>query len=368
VTEHKLLFTDSRYLDSLSDSTVDLVVTSPPYPMIEMWDRAFSEINPEIAKSLNSDEGTTAFELMHAEIDRTWDHVVRLLKPGGWACINIGDATRSIGGNFQLYSNHTRITQALLARGLSSMPLIIWRKQTNAPNKFMGSGMLPAGAYVTLEHEYILLFRKGEKRVFANESDIVSRQKSSVFWEERNTWYSDMWDFKGTRQLLNHSSLRERSAAFPFELAYRLILMYSVRNDVVLDPFLGTGTTSFAAMATERNSIGIEIEPNFRQLINDLLPDLQGIANECVSRRLKSHIAFIEAYEADKGRTKHVSDVYGFDVVTSQERRIQLAYVAQIQPNPEGGYLVTYDESASLDEPLQLRNSRRSPDSQLQLL
>lgn len=363
-----MLFTDSRCLDSLDDSTVDLVVTSPPYPMIEMWDRVFSEFNPDIANSLKSDDGMSAFELMHAEIDRTWDHVVRLLKPGGWACINIGDATRSVGGNFQLYSNHTRITQALLARGLSPLPLIVWRKQTNAPNKFMGSGMLPAGAYVTLEHEYILIFRKGGKRVFASESDISNRQKSSVFWEERNVWYSDVWDFKGTRQLLNHSLLRNRSAAFPFELAYRLILMYSARNDLVLDPFLGTGTTSFAAMATERNSIGVEIEPNFRQLISDLIPDVQGIANECVSRRLKSHVAFIEAYEAEKGRTKHFNDVYGFDVVTSQERRIQLAYIAQILQNPEADYLVVYDESASLDEPLQLRNSRRSPDSQLKLL
>jgi len=350
VTTHKLLFADSRHLDSLGDNTIDLVVTSPPYPMIEMWDRSFSEINPEIARALDSDDGMTAFALMHAELDRTWDHVARLLKPGGWACINIGDATRSIGDNFQLYSNHTRITHALLARGLSPLPLIIWRKQTNAPNKFMGSGMLPAGAYVTLEHEYILIFRKGKKRVFTRESDVTNRQRSSLFWEERNIWYSDLWDFKGTRQELNHSSLRERSAAFPFELAYRLILMYSVRNDVVLDPFLGTGTTSFAAMAAERNSVGIEIDPNFRQLISDLIPNVKGIANESVSRRLTSHVAFIGAYEAEKGKTKHVNDFYGFDVVTSQEQKIQLAYIEDIQPNSADGYVVTYDASPSLEE------------------
>jgi len=365
VTTHKLLFSDSRHLDALGESTVDLVVTSPPYPMIEMWDSPFSENNPEIASALGSNDGTAAFELMHKELDRTWDHVVRLLKPGGWACINIGDATRTIGDNFQLFSNHTRITQALIARGLRSLPLIIWRKQTNAPNKFMGSGMLPAGAYVTLEHEYILLFRKGKRRLFLNESDMVNRKKSSFFWEERNVWFSDVWDFKGTRQPLNHSSLRERSAAFPFELAYRLILMYSARNDLILDPFLGTGTTTFAAMATERSSVGIEIDPNFRQLIHGSLPDVPRIANEYISRRLTSHVAFLKTYESEKGITKHVNLNYGFNVVTSQERNIQLAYVSKIQQNDDGDYLVSYDESVALEAPPQLRNPA---DSQLQLL
>lgn len=68
--------------------------------------------------------------------------------------------------NFQLYPNHARIINAFHALGVSNLPNILWRKQTNAPNKFMGSGMLPAGAYVTLEHEWILIFRKGGKRIF----------------------------------------------------------------------------------------------------------------------------------------------------------------------------------------------------------
>ena len=368
MTTHKLLFADSRRLDTLGENSVDLVVTSPPYPMIEMWDRAFAAHSSEIANALESNNGSAAFELMHRELDKTWDHVARLLRPGGWACINIGDATRTIGNNFQLYSNHTRVTQALLARGLSSLPLIIWRKQTNAPNKFMGSGMLPAGAYVTLEHEYILLFRKGEKRIFSNQSEAANRQRSSIFWEERNVWYSDVWDFKGTRQPLNHSSLRDRSAAFPFELAHRLILMYSVRNDLILDPFLGTGTTTFAAMATHRNSIGVEIDPNFHQLIDDSVAGVQGIGNEYVSKRLSAHVAFIERYQSEKGDTKHVNRNYGFHVVTSQEQEIKLDYLSEIKRNSEGDYLVSYDESVAIEEPLYLRNSRKSANSQLQLL
>ncbi len=82
----------------------------------------------------------------------------------------------------------------------------------------MGSGMLPAGAYVTLEHEYVLIFRKGGKRTFPSQNQAERRRRSAFFWEERNRWFSDVWDFKGERQRLNGSDIDRRSAAFPFEL------------------------------------------------------------------------------------------------------------------------------------------------------
>ena len=81
----------------------------------------------------------------------------------------------------------------------------------------MGSGMYPAGAYVTYEHEYILIFRKGEKRTFSGKSKAL-RQKSAYFWKERNIWYSDLWEIKGTSQIINISNTtRNRNASFPFE-------------------------------------------------------------------------------------------------------------------------------------------------------
>ena len=84
--------------------------------------------------------------------------------------------------------------------------------------------MLPAGAYVTLEHEYVLIFRKGAKREFKTEAEKKKRRESALFWEERNIWYSDVWtDIKGTEQALPNAVSRQRSAAFPFNLAYRLI-------------------------------------------------------------------------------------------------------------------------------------------------
>ena len=167
-TTHKILFQDSRDLKEIPSESVDLVVTSPPYPMISMWDDIFSNQNSEIQKTLACGDGKQAYALMHEILDTVWDEVFRVLKKGRFACINIGDATRTVKGDFCLYPNHARILNYLLNIGFSALPDILWRKQANTPNKFMGSGMLPAGAYVTLEHEYILIVRKGPKREFKN--------------------------------------------------------------------------------------------------------------------------------------------------------------------------------------------------------
>ena len=218
-------------------------------------------------------------------------NVIEYLKEGGIACINIGDATRTINNDFALYPNHARILSHMLKIGFSALPAIIWRKQTNAPNKFMGSGMFPPGAYVTLEHEYILILRKGSKMSFKTEAEKIKRRESAFFWEERNSWFSDVWmDLKGTSQKLNDKRIRFRSAAFPFELPYRLINMFSVKGGIVLDPFLGTGTTMLAAMSSARNSVGFELDPNFSDVIinqqaNTILP----YANELIENRLERH-------------------------------------------------------------------------------
>ena len=265
-TTHNIYIGASQQMQQTQDNSVDLVVTSPPYPMIEMWDEVMGKQNPKILESLQT-EPDTAFELMHAELDKVWQECFRVIRPGGFLCINIGDATRTINGNFKLYNNHSRVSKACMGMGFIGLPNIIWRKQTNAPNKFMGSGMLPCGAYITLEHEWILIFRKGEKREFKTSDAKLNRMKSSFFWEERNVWFSDVWDVKGTKQKLQGNSSRERSAAFPFEIPYRLINMFSQKGDTVLDPFLGTGTTMQAAILLGRNSCGYEIDANFESII-----------------------------------------------------------------------------------------------------
>lgn len=267
-TTHKLHFTDARSLDVIEDESIQLIVTSPPYPMIEMWDGIFAEINPAIGEELSRGNGQSTFRLMHRELEKVWTECERLLSAGGIFCINIGDATRTVDGDFRLWSNHAEIIRQCESLGLPNLPNILWRKPTNSPTKFMGSGMLPPGAYVTLEHEYILIFRKGGKRVFRTEEEKQNRRESAFFWEERNRWFSDVWmGLAGIGQELNDTKLRERSGAFPFELAFRLVNMFSVKGDTVLDPFLGTGTTMLASMVAGRNSIGVEIDPGFRKSI-----------------------------------------------------------------------------------------------------
>ena len=335
-TNHKIIIGAAQNMEQISSNSIELVVTSPPYPMIEMWDDIMANQNPKINKALELNDGLTAFELMHKELDKVWVEVERVLTPGGFACINIGDATRTIGGEFSLYPNHSRIISGFQKLGVPNLPNIIWRKQTNAPNKFMGSGMLPSGAYVTLEHEWVLIFRKGGKRQFKSVEDKAKRHESSYFWEERNVWFSDLWDLKGTKQKLAKSESRKRSAAYPFELPYRLINMYSVIGDTVLDPFLGTGTTSLAAIATKRNSIGYEIDANFLPIIKDSIKNYSiELINERTIQRVKSHKEFIENRQADpkKKEIKHFNEFLGMPVMTSQEKSLVFCELSSMELN-----------------------------------
>jgi DNA modification methylase len=352
-THHRILISDSRNMDDIEPSSIDLVVTSPPYPMISMWDELFSTLSSEAKSALAGNDGNSAFEAMHVELDKVWSGLFRVLKPGSFACINIGDATRTIDNRFRLYSNHSRIISTLCSLGFDSLPVILWQKQTNAPNKFMGSGMLPAGAYVTLEHEYILIFRKGEKKDFGRKTDKERRMQSAFFWEERNKWFSDTWDFKGTGQSLDRPGgtvARSRSAAFPFELAYRLVNMYSSYEDTVLDPFVGTGTSVLAAIATGRNSIGIELDPSFSPLITEQSLSFIPAANAIVNSRLSSHKEFISAYCEKKGPAKYTNTPHGFPVVTNQETGMRLYTIGSINES-DAGILVTYEPLGATENP-----------------
>ncbi len=318
-TTHQIMIADSTRLDNIASGSVHLVVTSPPYPMIAMWDEGFGRQDPRIGAALAANDGRTAFALMHERLDLVWAEVARVLVPGGIACINIGDATRTIGGVFQVYANHARIIQAFTRLGLVMLPEIIWRKPTNAPNKFMGSGMLPPGAYVTQEHEYILIFRQGGKRTFPDAEARENRHKSAYFWEERNQWFSDIWDMRGTRQTLTSTETRARSAAFPLEIPYRLINMYSVKGDTVLDPFLGTGTTSVAALAAQRHSLGVELDPGLRETILANLTTSLPFIQTYIRERIDRHRAFAAARTESSAAPGYTNGSLGVPVVTAQE-------------------------------------------------
>ena len=352
-TTHNTLFQNAHTMKSIPDNSIDLVVTSPPYPMIAMWDDIFSQQNPDVDTALKKGDGAKAFELMHRLLDPVWRELFRVVKSGGLVCINIGDATRTIGDVFSLFQNHTRIVSSMLKTGFLSLPCILWRKQTNAPNKFMGSGMLPAGAYVTLEHEYILIFRKGDKRNFTTKDAAQNRRESAYFWEERNNWFSDVWmDLKGASQVLFSKTARDRSAAFPFELPYRLINMFSAKQDTVLDPFLGIGTTLFAAMAAGRNSIGIELSRAFFKDITDQLPKVVPFSNNRIIQRITDHMDFVEKRKGENKEFKHENIHYRFPVITRQEKELFFNTLIRTQKVAKHRFTVEYadEPDAAMNE------------------
>ena len=235
---------DARARKFYPAGSVELVVTSPPYPMVAQWDGLFAGL------------GARSYEEMHHELDRVWANCHRALVPGGLLAVVVGDALRSIDGEFQLWPNHVTVTDACRRLGFRALPYVLWKKPTNRPNAFLGSGFLPPNAYVTLDCEFILLFRKGRLRRFPRHD--TARAKSAFTRAERDRWFSQVWaDVRGARQ----GAPGRRSAAFPPAIPERLVRMFSVVGDTVLDPFAGTGTTLWAAYRAGRSAVGIELDP-----------------------------------------------------------------------------------------------------------
>lgn len=333
MSTHKIITANSNNLDFIADSSINLIVTSPPYPMIEMWDVIFSSNNTDITKNLLQQNGDAAFYKMHALLNEVWVECDRVLTDSGFICINIGDATRSFKEKFCLYPNHSLIINFFLKHGYSMLPDIHWRKQSNSPNKFMGSGMYPAGAYVTYEHEYILIFRKGGKRCFS-EKEKMLRQKSAYFWEERNVWFSDLWEIKGTSQSINANNFtRNRNASFPFEIPYRLINMYSIEGDMILDPFCGLGTTNLACMASNRNSIGVDICSEIAQLALNRINVSDSWLNAITEERIKKHTRFINSLPQEQVDKCYLNVPHQFPVKTKQEVKIELPKFSKVSRN-----------------------------------
>jgi site-specific DNA-methyltransferase (cytosine-N4-specific) len=243
--------------------------------MIKMWDTQFATVNPQIAALWQELEATgreetvtQIYDAMHETLARTWRETFRVLIEGGIACINVGDATRTVNGKFRLFPNHSRIIEHCEKIGFTTLPYVLWKKPTTKPKykgkgAFLGSGFLPPNAYVTLDCEFILIFRKGELRRFPpNDS---RRYESAFTKKERDEWFTQIWDITGVRQ--TKSQLERRIAAYPDEIVNRLIRMFSVKGDTVLDPFLGSGTTVKLALQNERNSVGYETDGRLLPLI-----------------------------------------------------------------------------------------------------
>lgn len=219
-------------MKEIKDGQAHLIVTSPPYPMIAKWDIMYGKVD---------------FDFQHSVLDQTWKECYRILIEGGILCVNIGDATRKLNNNFCCYPNYARVTMKLFNLGFTPLVPIIWRKISNRPNAFLGSGFQPTNAYISQDCEYIGIYRKGLLRKFKPKEE--KRYESSYTKEERDLWFQQIWKIQGKRGAKD-------SSAFPEEIPYRLIKMFSIIDDLVVDPFLGTGTTENIARSLGRNCIG----------------------------------------------------------------------------------------------------------------
>ena len=230
-----IFYREGYNLPDIADKTVHLIVTSPPYPMIEKWDESF---------------GVVDFEKQHEQLQKSWEESYRVLTDGGILCINIGDATRKIDGIFQCFPNYAKTVMMCGEVGFYHLIPILWKKISNRPNAFLGSGFIPTNGYISQDCEYILIFRKGRPRKFEPKDE--QRYASSFTKEERDVWFSQTWNIPGNKNAKNDSS-------FPDEIPFRLIRMFSVIGDTVLDPFVGTGTTVRIAEGIGRIGIGYSL-------------------------------------------------------------------------------------------------------------
>jgi DNA modification methylase len=258
-TSHRLLVGDARDLRSFPEKSVHLVVTSPPY-----W----------TLKKYNEREGQLGhladYESFLDQLDLIWSEVYRLLVPGGRLVCVVGDvclSRRSNGGRHTVVPLHASIEERCRQIGYDGLAPVIWHKISNAVHEverasaFMGKPYEP-NSVIKNDIEFILMQRKpGGYRAPTLETRLLSLIPAS----NHKRWFNQIWtDIRG-------ESTRRHPAPYPLELADRLIRMFSFVGDTVLDPFVGTGTTSVAAAASGRSSIGIDIDPAYLEMAHQRL-------------------------------------------------------------------------------------------------
>lgn len=267
-THHTIIQGDSRQMNLLSDGSVHLVITSPPY-----WQ--LKDYGTETQIGFHE-----SYENYVNNLNLVWSECERVLHPGCRLCVNIGDQfARSVYyGRYKVIPIRTEIIKFCETIGFDYMGAIIWQKVTTTNTtggaSIMGSFPYPRNGILKLDYEFILIFKKqGE----APKPNREQKEQSAMTKEEWNTFFSGHWNFGGAKQ-------DGHIAMFPEELPRRLIKMFAFQGDTVLDPFMGSGTTNLAARNLGRNSVGYEINPEFIEIAKQKLavnqPDLAGTEYE----------------------------------------------------------------------------------------
>jgi len=244
----------------LESKSVDLVITSPPY-----WQ--LKDYGTENQIGYND-----SYEEYINNLNLVWQESYRVLNNGCRLCVNIGDqfARAVYYGRYKVIPIRTEIIKFCEAIGFDYMGAIIWQKKTTSNTtggaSLMGSYPTPRNGILSIDYEFILLFKKLGRPIKPSRE---IKEQSKMTKEEWKTYFDGHWNFGGARQ-------NGHIAMFPEELPKRLIKMFSFVGDTILDPFLGSGTTSLAARNLNRNSVGYELNPEFIPFIERKLEVNQG--------------------------------------------------------------------------------------------
>lgn len=273
-TNHQLIIGDSRSMDALKDESVHLVITSPPYWQLKDYG---------VEGQIGFDD---SYEDYINNLNLVWQECYRVLHKGCRLCVNIGDQfARSVYyGRYKVIPIRTEIIKFCEAIGMDYMGAIIWQKVTTTNTtggaSIMGSFPYPRNGILKLDYEFILLFKKlgdGPKPTPKQKSD------AKMTTEEWNQYFAGHWNFPGERQ-------EGHIARFPVELPHRLIRMFSFPGENVLDPFLGSGTTSVAAARLGRDSVGFEMNSEFMKLAETRLHSEIDLSNQIVIKTEQSKV------------------------------------------------------------------------------